>query len=52
MFWNIFLNSLVLILAILFIGSGIARLVENSAAKKAAADGLPASQATTTTEEE
>lgn len=30
MFWNIFLNSLVLILAILFIGWGIARFVEGS----------------------
>lgn len=37
MFWNIFLNSLVLILAILFIGWGIARLIERSA-KNAAND--------------
>jgi|TARA_B110000483_G_scaffold99953_1_gene122661 hypothetical protein len=41
MFWSIFSNSLVLILAILFIGSGIARFVENSAAKKAAAEKSP-----------
>jgi predicted Na+-dependent transporter len=33
MFWNIFLNSLVLIVAILFIGWGIARFLERSSEK-------------------
>jgi|GEM_PF-3410851 len=33
MFWNIFLNSLVLIVAILFVGWGISRFLERSSEK-------------------